>query len=193
MKAFAKRAALWLLGAIGLGGVLVLAGWIAFVGLTAILKKDEQVGVHVEAQPAPEVKKARKRKVTIKAPVSVYQGGAARLKLPKEAQTKSTEVIAATQVKASDRPQTITTTIDTETGESRTFTRLDPYPWFAIEKRGEARLSLGAKIRDGRVEQVVRMGVSYDVLRVKAFTAGVTGTMDSDGDAFVGIGVAYRW
>jgi hypothetical protein len=193
MKELAKKAALWLLGAIGIGGVLILAGWVAFVALTAILKKDEQVGAHVEAQPAPEVKKAPKKKVTVKAPVTVYRGGVARLKLPPEAQTPNTEVIAATQVRGSDRPQIVTTTIDTDTGESQTFTRLDPYPWFAIETRGEARLAIGMKLRDGRAEQVVRMGVGYDVVRVKALTAGVQGTLDSDGEGFIGLSVAYRW
>lgn len=181
----------WLFGVlIGVPG-LMLAG---FFLIPLIIPSRPASEVSAPAIEAPAAKPAGKAKVTPKMPVTVYGPSApARLKLP--ADVKPTEhVIAATQVRASDRPQTITTTIDTDTGESRSFTKLDPYPWFAWEPRGEARLAIGYKHnREGRVDQVVRLQASWDAVRVKAFTAGVTGSIDSDGDAFVGVGIAYRW
>lgn len=184
-----KTVLAWLFGG---GGTLVLIGVMIWL-LIGELERRKPTEAWVEATPAPEVRRAPKKKVTVKAPVTVYQDGGTRLKLPKEAQTPDTEVIAATQVRGSERPQTVTTTINTQTGESQTFVRQDPYPWFAVEPRGEARLSIGYKLRDSMPQQVIRLGINQDLFRVKAFTAGISGTVDSDGDAFLGIGVAYRW
>lgn len=181
----------WLSGFATVGALVLGFVW-AFMVIIAYRPPSE---VSVPAKDAPEVKRAPTATVQPKKGVKVFAGDTkAKLKLPPDALSNPAEhVISATRVPGSDRPQTITTTVNTDTGESRSFVKTDPYPWFAWEPRGGVRLSLGAKIRDGRVEQVVRMGVNYDALRIKALTAGVTGTVDSDGDAFVGVGVAYRW
>lgn len=143
-------------------------------------------------KPAPAVKKAPRKKVTVKAPVDVYGGDSkAKLKLPDLAPTE--EVLTAAQVQPSLRPQTVTTTIDTDTGQTKTFVKADPYPWLAIETRGEARIAYGYKYSEGTTRTVARLQAGYDVLRIKALTVGVTGTIDSDRDAFIGLGVSYRW
>lgn len=187
MKAFLAWAAT------GIGTLVVIGVLIWFLIATIQGKQDSPVSV--PATPALEVKNAPTARVAVKAPVKVYTGDTkAKLKLPPDALANPSEhVIAATRVHGSDRPQTVTTTINTETGESRSFTKQDPYPWFAIETRGEVRLAVGYKLKDGRAEQVVRLGAGYDVIRVKALTAGIVGSVDSDGDAFVGVGVAYRF
>ena len=148
----------------------------------------------VPAVVAPEVKQAPTVRVKTP-PVKAYAGKAkVDLKLPAAVQAApDTHVVAATQVPSSQRPQTITTTLDAQTGEFQTYVKTDPYPWFAIETRGEVRLAGGYKIDGSTVKPVLRLGVGYDVVRIKAFTAGVVGTVDSDGDAFLGVGVAYRF
>lgn len=176
-------------GLIGIPG-LMLAG---FLLIPFIIPSKPASEVSVPAVEAPAVKPAGKAKVNPKAPLTVYGPSApARLKLP--ADVRPTEhVIAATQVRGSDRPQTITTTVDEQTGESRSFVKQDEYPWFAYEPRGEARLSVGYKLERGRAKEVVRLGASWDAIRIRAFTAGITGSVDSDGSSFAGLSVAYRW
>ena len=100
----------------------------------------------------------------------------------------------ASRVPSSPRPQTVTTVIDTATGESQSFVKVDPYPWFAIEARGMAQLAVGYRFdRDGLPRQIVRLGAGYDLVRVKALTIGAVGTVDSDGQTFIGAAVTYRW
>lgn len=187
----ARRLLAWLCTGAGL---LTLAGLLLW-GLIATLDRKQVSEVAVEAGPAPEVAHAPRVGVQVKQPVKVYTGDAkAELKLPPEVQANPNEyTLSATQVRGNDRPQTVITTINTDTGESRSFTKVDPYPWFAIETRGEARLSMGYKLRGTLAEPVVRLGVGYDVVRIKALTAGVNGTVDSDGDTFLGVGISYRW
>lgn len=184
-----------LLTLVGIGGVAIGGAWLLAVLLLASAQKP-LTGESVPTAPAKEVKKAPVKRVAPKGGVQVYAGGTkANLKLPAAViEDNRQEVVAATQVKASDRPQTVTTTVDTEKGTFQTFVRQDPYPWFAVETRGEARLSIGYRI-DGLEppKPIVRLGINYDVIRVKAITAGITTTIDSDGRAFAGVGVAYRW
>jgi hypothetical protein len=149
------------------------------------------------ATPAPAIRKAPTAKVAIKAPVTAYQGKTkAKLKLPDAVQKDDRQqVIAASQVKADPRPQTISTVVNTETGEVQQFVKTDPYPWFAIEARGMVGIAHGFKFKAAlpAAERVTRLQVAYDVVRVKALTVGIAGTVDTDRDAFVGVGVKYQW
>ena len=170
---------------------------VAVWALIVFLAPDKPASeVSVPATVAPEVKRAPTARKVVKAPVKVYAGDTkAKLKLPADVIAAPQEdVIASTQVRGSERPQTITTTINTETGESRSFVKSDPYPWFALEPRGEARLSVGYRYDgSGLLKQVVRLSATQDLIRVKALTLGATGTVDSDGRVFAGVGVAYKW
>lgn len=151
----------------------------------------------VVAAPSPVLRNAPTARVAVKAPVTVYKGKTkARLKLPADVQAdQNKHVVAASKVQPDLRPQTVTTVIDTETGAVSSYVKADPYPWFAIETRGEVRLAYGYKYNAfyGDVTRVARLGIGYDVLRVKALTAGVVATVDSDGDAFAGVAISYRW
>ena len=177
-------------------GAAGCAGLVVFLYLTLSDIRDKNVGVSVESPPAREVRGEPTATVIPPKGIQVHQPKAKKkLGLPKEVQeNKDVSVATATQVPRSERPQTVTTTVDTQTGQFQTYVRPDPYPWFAWDPRGEARLSYGYKTGEyHNPKPVVRLGVTYDVIRVKALTAGVTSTFDSDGQAFVGVGVAYRW
>lgn len=175
------------------GGVLALAffGVISIGGLEHL---GRPVAVSIPAVVAPETRKAPTARVKVPS-VKVYAGETkAKLKLPGEVQSNAAEhVVAATKVPGNDRPQTVTTTLNANTGEFQSFVKQDPYPWFAVETRGEVRLSGGYKLDGVTAKPIVRLGVGYDVVRIKALTAGVHATVDSDGDTFVGIGFAYRF
>lgn len=153
--------------------------------------------VSVPATPAPEVKRAPTKRVTVKQPVKVFEDKTKfALKLP-DAVVKDADahVLAATQVKGSDRPQTVTTVIDEKTGESQTFVKTDPYPWLAFENKAEVSMAYGYKfdIRSHQTRPIGRLSFSYEALRVKALTGGVVAQVDTDGSAFAGLRVAYRW
>lgn len=151
----------------------------------------------VIADVSPIVRRAPVVPVTIKAPVKTYQGDTKKnLKLPAAVQADpQQQVIAASQVRADLHPQTVSTVVNTETGAVQTYVKTDPYPWFAVETRGVAQVAYGFKYDVRRLEPktVARLHVGYDVIRVKALTAGVVATLDSDQTGFVGVGVSYRW
>lgn len=154
-------------------------------------------GASTPAVEAPAVRNAPRVPVSIKAPVVTLQGDSkARLKLPEAViADKNEQVIAASQVKGDLHPQTVSTVIDTETGKVTSFTKIDPYPWFAVETRGNVGVAYGYKFRSllPEAHAVTRLQLGYDVVRVKALTVGVTATVDTDRDAFVGVGVKYQW
>lgn len=154
-------------------------------------------GPSVPAVVAPAVKKAPVVKRIIKEPVKVYAGESkANLKLPASMIADDRQqVIAASQVRAELRPQTVSTVVNTETGAVESFVKQDPYPWLAVEARGEVKLAYGYKhnANTGASGPVVRLQVGYDVVRIKALTVGVLATVDSDRDAFAGVALTYRW
>ena len=177
--------------------VLVLAILFGGYVLWDTLSNRPKGGESVIATEAPALRGAPTETVAIKAPVKVFKGKTKeRLKLPTTVQKdEKKQVIAATQAPASLRPTTTSTVVDIETGAVETYTKQDPYPWLAIETRGEIKLAHGYKWKSSMpvAERVTRLQVNYDVLRVKALTIGATGTLDTDRDAFIGVGVSYKW
>lgn len=181
-------------GIVALIAALGLGGFIAYDKL----RKPVPVGTEsVIATVAPAVRKAPRVRVAVKAPIETIQGDAkANLKLPASVIASADEqVISASQVKADLHPQTVSTVLNTETGKVETFVKADPYPWLAVEARGEASIAYGYKFNRGiqAIAPVARFQVGYDVLRVKAVTLGVVATIDSDRDAFAGVRLIYRW
>ncbi len=182
---------------------IIGAGFLFVTFAMPILFPTKPSEVSVPAAPAPEVKRAPTRRVAIKQPVKVFDDKTKKdLKLPEVVvKNEGEHVIAATQVKGSLRPQTITTVIDEKTGESQSFVKTDPYPWLAMENRGEIRMAYGYRyspqsltmFSPSTVKQVGRLSFTYDALRVKALTIGPSGSVDTDGQAFIGLGVSYRW
>lgn len=160
-----------------------------------VVSRPQPGGPSIEATPAKELRgKPTKRVPT--APVRSYSSTMTGLKLPADVQANpNAAVIAAATIRPDPRPQTVTTVLDTATGDARTYVKVDPYPWLAIEARGAATLAAGYRFDRGSAlpKQIVRLGVGYDVVRVKALTLGAVATLDSDGQTFVGAGVTYRW
>lgn len=157
-----------------------------------------ETGKTVEATPATEVKHTARIGIAIKAPVKVYAGGAGlkgKIELPPEVvQDERQQVIASSKIEG-DQPHTITTVIDTETGESRTFVRADPLPWLDWNDHGGIGLYTGVK----NGAPAVRLQAHQDIFRVKAVNVGVVASLDQPlkgpvaMDYFVGIGAEYRW
>ena len=191
------------LAGLGTAALLAIGGFFFVTIGMPLLFPTKPSEVSVPAKAAPEVKRAPTKRVAVKAPVKVFEDKTKKdLKLPPAVIDNPDEhVIAATQVKGSDRPQTVTTVIDEKTGESSSFVKTDPYPWLAFENRAEVRMSYGYRytpqsgilFNAAAVKPVGRLSFTYDALRVKALTLGTTAQIDTDGQAFVGVGAAYRW
>ena len=171
------------------GKQYTLAKWaailfgIAFVVLAAwVIWKDhfrpvERAGQTVEAAQAKEVK-------GLPTEAAAIAGGAVqalpdsvkpKLNLPAAvAGNRKKRVIAASKIKASDRPHTVTTLIDTDTGKAETYVRTDPLPWVAFRSSGAAGVYYGMK----NGEQAIRVQVRQDVIQVKAVHVGALASVD---------------
>jgi hypothetical protein len=150
------------------------------------------VGVSLPAQPAAEVKAMPTTAVAIKTRVvHVYPPRVkSALNLPAETVADDArQVISTAKVPADDRPHTVTTTIDLESGQAQSFIRPDSLPWLAAETRGEAGISYG--IKNG--EPAARISLRQNLIQIKAVRLGATATLDQDGDWYAGLGAFYRW
>jgi len=156
------------------------------------------VGQQVIATHAKEVKSTPKHRAPVKnASVSVYESPAKiKLDLPKPVvENEAIQVVASTQVKGDDHPQTTTTTLNLETGEFETYTRRDPLPWLAWDSHGQLGIYTG--IKNG--EPTARLMAQQGIFQVKAVHFGAIATVDQplqgrfDTDYYVGVGAWYRW
>lgn len=120
-----------------------------------------------------------------------------KLKLPPAViADQQQQVTGATTVAPSERKVTVTSVIDARTGETTTYSKPEPYSWVpAFESRGEARFDYGYKAQRGQPipMPVGRLSVVHDFVQVKGFHAGVNVALDTDGTAFAGVGIGYRW
>lgn len=148
-------------------------------------------GSTVIAIPAPELKHTPKVDITI--PKIAVFAHAAKKKLALPATTQADQnkhVLDSSKVKSDTHPHTITTVIDSVTGEVTTFDRRDKLPWLAAESRGEVRLGTGF---NQDLQRVHWLRGQYDVLQVKALHAGVDAAIYSDGNKYAGISIAWKW
>lgn len=164
----------------------------AAVALWYVMKPEPApVGGWQPAKEAPQVAAVPKESI-VPPKIEVYTAPAKeKLNLPPSVkQDPHAHVLQSTRVPADDHPQTVTTLINDQTGQTETLVRREALPWLAAEQRGEARLAYGMK--NGGVK-VGRLSVQEDLVQVKALHAGVNASLDTDGRYFVGAGVAYKW
>ena len=172
-----------------------LAGLVAGVLLTLIYQTRQPLpspGIVTVAAPARVLTKVERVTVPCSV-VQVYKPEAKRkISLP-EAVRKNPDahVLASTDVQAGERDARISTVLDTATGAVDSYTEALPLPWLRPEARGEVGAWYGVK--SGAIAPVGRLQASYDVLQVKAAHVGVMGSVDTDGDAFAGVGIRVRW
>ena len=179
---------------LSLGIVAVsLAGGYAFWWYT---RPPVDTTVAVIAKPAPVIAKVKKRVIKPKQVVVYAEEAKAKLKLPATVIANPDQhVTGATTVQPSERRITVTSVLDTTTGETTTYSKPEPYPWVSVESRGEARLDYGYKLSRGELvpKPVGRLSVTQSVVQIKALHLGVNVAIDTDGSMFAGVGLSYRW
>lgn len=179
-------------------GVAILVLWMQWM-----IKDDSAtqvpVAVHAIATPAKQVKAIPKHQSPIKnGAVRVYESRAKiELKLPEAIlHDEAKQVLESTKVTADYHDQTVTTIVDTETGDTQTLVRREPLPWLAWRDNGAAGLYAG--IKNG--QPTARLELKQNIFSVKAVHFGAVATLDqplnsalSTPDYFVGVGAEYRW
>lgn len=176
--------------------LLVLAVLIAIgTGLFFYFKPEPApVNVHMPAKPAPQVSRETTVPVVVKAPIKVYRPEVKRkLKLPDAVQANPEQhVVASSRTVADERPHTVTTVLDTSTGEFTTLDRAEPLPWIGVSTKTEIGAFYGVK----NGEPAFRVQAQQEFLRVKALHLGAIASADfarGEADTFVGVGAWARW
>ena len=139
--------------------------------------------------PSPPSKDlAKVDKETLKClPVVVYKERAKdKLGLPQEVVAAPEQrVLGATQVKPNERPTTVSAVLNTGSGETTFYQRLDPLPWIAFNRRYEVGISY-LPLNSEKIDNLIELDGRIEVIQVKAIRAGVTGAVDSNGEYRVG-------
>ena len=169
--------------------VLVLfATYAAVIGYFYFTRVPEP-STTVDGRMAPEVIRETTVPVQVAEPIQVYKPAVkTKLKLPKAViEDANKHVVAATKVKANDRPHTIVTTVDQTTGRFSTYDRVDTLPWLAVNNRTHIGAYYGLK----NLEQIVRVQVQQEIVQTKALHIEAIASVDIGAgkpDPFIGIG-----
>ena len=151
-------------------------------------------GVTIDARPAAEVKREVTVPLIVTAPIQVYKPAVkTKLKLPAAViASTNTHIVASSKTANDERQHTITTTVDTTTGEFSSYDRVDPLPWLAINTKSQVGAFYGLK----NGETAFRIQAQQELLQIKALHLGVTANADvtrGGVDTFVGVGAWARW
>lgn len=173
--------------------VLALALFVT-IGATALYFRFKPApmppGVHMPATPAPELKREETAPLIVDFVKAYKPAAKKKLKLPPAAQADAAlHVVASTRTPSDERSHTVTSVLDTRTGEFTTYDRVEPLPWLAVSTKSQVGMYYGLK----RGEQVIRLEGRQELLQIKAVRVGATATLDSDGETFVGVGAWARW
>lgn len=124
--------------------------------------------------------------------VVVYAPGAkAKLRLPAGmVQDDAVAVLDSSKLPESDHTQTVTTVLNTDSGQPMTLVSVDPYPMFRFESRKQIGFSYGMT-NGGKWLGVAT--ISDDLVQIKALHFGVNASLDTNGAVFVGVGASYYW
>jgi hypothetical protein len=149
-----------------------------------------QVGVSAPLPPAKEAKGEPKTPIHPKAVNAYPDKVKAKLSLP-DAVVKdpAQKLIGTGRLDAEDRAYTLSTTLDTQTGEAQLYARPDPLPWIGPGKRGAVGIAYGA----GDVGIRTKAYAYHDLLQAKALHAGVRAEIDQRGGWWGGAYVEYRF
>ncbi|MFZ2986476.1 hypothetical protein [Ideonella sp.] len=150
------------------------------------------VGIHLPATPAPEVAKVEFEPLIVDLPLQVYKPAAKqKLKLPAHVQADAKQhVVASTRTAPDERPHTVTTVLDSGTGEFTTYDRAEPLPWI----EASTRRHFGAYIGAMNGEQAIAITARQEALRIKGVKveAIAIGTASqSERVGFLGVGVSW--
>ena len=99
-------------------------------------------------------------------------------------------VTAAVIIPPDEHPQSVVSLFDSATGQTETLTQRMEHPWLATEQRGQVWVGYGLAEGGRRAGRIL---LREDLLQVKALHLGGMASIDTGGQWFAGVGVAWRW
>lgn len=144
------------------------------------------------ATTSKDLQKVAKRKIECQ-PVIIYTDVAKKaVGLPETVKADPEQhVLAATQVKQNERPVTVSAVLDSGTGQTSMYQRLDRLPWLAFDKRVSLGIAYGYKNdTDGLVTRIYGR---YDLIQIKSLHAGILADVDNARGWYGGGFVEARW
>lgn len=177
--------------------VLGLKFWHSFIGDPEPARARDVATV---ATQAPQIEAVPVDWIVPPKPLKTYAPKAkAALKLPQAVQADAAAVVLqSSRVAASDRPQTVTAVLDTETGETRQYVVDEPLPWLDTTVRSDAGVYLGLK----RGEPTIRAQARAQIAQVKELRLGALASADMplngerpgvQAEYFIGVGAWMQW
>lgn len=154
--------------------------------------------VAIAATPAPQLDATPIEWIPVAQPIKARAPAAKRaLKLPVAVQVDEAQhVLDAARVAPSEQAQTVTSVLDTATGETHTYVVAEPMPWLAVRQRGDAGAYIGLK----QGAPTLRLLARHEVVQIKGGHVGALASVDvpingsqADPDVFVGVGVSITW
>lgn len=163
---------------------------VAGIVLWMLKPNPEPVGEWHSAEPDKRLKDVPKKDIT-PPKVPVYAGKAKdKLKLPDDVKDDPNKyVLTSTKLPNDTHQQTVTTVIDSETGEVQTFTRREPLPWLAVEQTGE--IGIGYGFKNG--QKAGHLFAREELLQIKAAHLGAGVHLFTDGTNMVELTMAVKW
>lgn len=147
-------------------------------------------GVTLDAKAAPAVSREKTAPVAVGKVQAYAPAAKKKLKLPATVQLDSAKHVVASSLTVNDeRRHTVTTVLDTGTGEFSSYDRAEPLPWVSVNTKSQVGVFYG--IKGGA--PVLRLQAQQEFLQIKAVRLGAVGTLDGDAAYFVGVGAWARW
>lgn len=177
--------------------VLGLKFWRSFAGEPEPARARDVATV---ATQAPQIEAVPVDWIVPPKPLKTYAPKAkAAVKLPRAVQADAAAVVLqSSRVAVSDRPQTVTAVLDTETGETRQYVVDEPLPWLDTTVRSDAGVYLGLK----RGEPTIRAQARAQIAQVKELRLGALASADMplngerpgvQAEYFIGVGAWMQW
>lgn len=150
------------------------------------------------AKISPIVKDEPKIDIKPIKPIKAYKQSKdikAKVKMPQQAiDDDNQQVVAVSHIDLSDyQDKTVTTILDTNTGNVINYVKNEPKPLFAWDTHGE--IGIYAGIKNG--QQSIRLQGKQNIFDVKNVQIGINGSIDQalsgNTDYFIGIGASYNW
>lgn len=153
--------------------------------------KTEPAGTTTSVTTASELKGVDKQDIN-PPKVPVYTKPAKqKLNLPQDVQDDPSKyVLASSKLPNDTHTHTVTTVIDENTGQVKTYDRRDPYPLISAEQSGSMWVGYG--IKNGGVKMLQAV-IQEDLFQIKVVHFGAMASLSSDGIVFAGIGASMKW
>lgn len=179
-----RAASIAIAACIGLG-TLALVAWWSWPTPPALTPK-----ISAPLPPAKETSNTPPAPIEVRVVYVYPKAVKEKLDLPPAVQAQDSKQVTATgKLDAEERPYTLTSVLDTETGKSEIFARPDQQPLFGITKTGEVGVNYGISDEGAKW----RLSAKQDFLRIGAARIGIAGNLDQGGDWFAGIQTRMEW